>query len=210
MKWFVWTALDGALWYSRVFYNDPIRRRKPEYVDLKLPPIPSGKTSVKEGDVTVTLGGATHDGVSIYDDTDQERLENLVAKNIAAPDASIPFDATTTYHIIEHTDLPGDHACGRACEFRDAWEWGGGLVATNMEKARVIHMNRIKRARDVELVKLDTPYMKALEANDLLEQQRIAGLKQTLRDIPQSFDLTVYTTPETLKGAWPTTLPDRE
>ena len=49
--------------------------------------------------------------------------------------------------------------------------------------------------------------MRAVEAEDTLEQARVAARKQTLRDIPQTFDLAKYRTPATLKAAWPTDLP---
>jgi len=93
-----------------------------------------------------------------------------------------------------------------ADSFRDAWEWQNG-VSVNMSKARIIHMNRIRQARDAELTKLDTSFMRAVEVGDATEQARISQLKQTLRDIPQTFDLASLTTPETLKAAWPPEVP---
>ena len=42
--------------------------------------------------------------------------------------------------------------------------------------------------------------MKVLEDGDTVEQQRIADLKQTLRDVPETFNLTVATTPVELKA----------
>ena len=72
-----------------------------------------------------------------------------------------------------------------------------------MPKARVVHMDHIREARNVELEKLDVPYMRAVEAADTDEQTNISNQKQTLRDIPQTFDLEGYTTPATLKDAWP-------
>ena len=82
-----------------------------------------------------------------------------------------------------------------------------GTVSCNMVKARVVHMNQIRRVRNLELAKHDWPYVKALEKQDTVEMTRIAGLKQVLRDIPQTFDLLPFTTPQTLKAAWPSGLP---
>ena len=39
------------------------------------------------------------------------------------------------------------------------------------------------------------------------EQQRIAALKQIHRNLPQTFYLEQYPTPEDLKAAWPVQLP---
>lgn len=94
--------------------------------------------------------------------------------------------------------------------FRDAVVWDDASpnkCSCSMPKARGIHMNNIRKSRDAELAALDTPWIKALEAGNVLEQQRIAMEKQRLRDIPQTFDLATFITTETLKAAWPANLP---
>ena len=130
---------------------------------------------------------------------DADILESVIVKDVPPNVAA---------RIIEDTDLPSHISTDRY--FRDACEDTGAIIEVNMPKARGIHMSRIREVRNAELAKLDVPYTKALEAGDSLEQARIANEKQKLRDIPQTFDLTVDTTPETLKAAWPTELPARE
>ena len=76
-----------------------------------------------------------------------------------------------------------------------------------MPKARTIHMDRIRVVRNAELVKLDVAFIQAIETGDAAQQELIAGLKQALRDIPQTFDLSTFRTPNTLKKAWPQGLP---
>jgi hypothetical protein len=84
-------------------------------------------------------------------------------------------------------------------------------VSVNMTKARAIHLTEIRRVRNEELTKLDVPWMKAAEAGDASAQATIATEKQTLRDIPATFDITTgVTTPELLKARWPAELPARE
>jgi hypothetical protein len=109
------------------------------------------------------------------------------------------------YWIVDETDLPGgaisvenDHNY-----FFDAWEWKDEKVQPNMPKARVIHMDRIRSKRDAALAALDVPFMRAVEAGDTDEQERIAAEKQVLRDIPQTLDLDGCATPEALGAAWP-------
>ena len=75
----------------------------------------------------------------------------------------------------------------------------------NMDKARGIHMDRIREVRNAELAKKDIEYMKALEADDG-RAATVAAEKKALRDIPQTFDLTTDT-PEELKEKWPEGLP---
>ena len=84
-------------------------------------------------------------------------------------------------------------------------------INVNMTKARVIHLTEIRRVRNEELVKEDVTFMRAVEAGDTSAQATIATKKQTLRDIPATFDITTgVTTPELLKAKWPTELPARE
>ena len=82
-------------------------------------------------------------------------------------------------------------------------------VVINLAKARGIHMDRIRVARNKKLVELDITFMKAVEAGDASAQSTIATEKQTLRDIPQTLDLTTDTSDE-LKAKWPAELPARE
>ena len=84
-------------------------------------------------------------------------------------------------------------------------------INVNMTKARAIHLEKIRLVRNAELVKEDVTFMRAVEAGDTDTQATIATKKQTLRDIPASFDITTgVTTPELLKAKWPAELPARE
>jgi hypothetical protein len=84
-------------------------------------------------------------------------------------------------------------------------------VNVNMTKARAIHLTEIRRVRNEELVKEDINMLKAIEAGDASTQSTVAAKKQTLRDIPATFDITTgVTTPELLKARWPSELPARE
>ena len=84
-------------------------------------------------------------------------------------------------------------------------------INVNMTKARAIHLTEIRRVRNAELVKEDVTFMRAVEAGDTDTQATIATKKQTLRDIPATFDITTgVDTPEKLKAKWPDELPARE
>jgi len=116
----------------------------------------------------------------------------------------VPPDATN----VETTDannIPSDRS------FRDAWERDTSpapeSVKVNMPKARSIHMDRIRTARDAKLKDLDLAYMQADELGDAASKKAIVAEKQALRDLPQTFDLNAATTPEDLKALWPSILP---
>ena len=84
-------------------------------------------------------------------------------------------------------------------------------VNVNITKARAIHLEEIRRERYEELVKEDVTFMRAIEAEDTDAQATIKTKKQTLRDIPATFDITTDAdTPEKLMAKWPAELPERE
>lgn len=84
-------------------------------------------------------------------------------------------------------------------------------IGVNMTKARAIHLTEIRRVRNAELAAKDTTFMRAVEAGDTSTQTTIATEKQTLRDIPATFDITTgVDTPEKLMAKWPAELPARE
>ena len=83
-------------------------------------------------------------------------------------------------------------------------------INVDMSKARAIHLVEIRRVRNEELVKLDVPWMQAVEAGNTSSQATIATQKQTLRDLPATFSLDSYADPVALKTAWPSELPIRE
>jgi hypothetical protein len=73
----------------------------------------------------------------------------------------------------------------------------------NIEKAKVIHLDKFRDARAPKLQKLDVDYMKAIEVEDSVKASAIAVQKQELRDV------TKIPLPDTLpeiKETWPSIL----
>jgi len=181
----------------------------PTYLDQARPTTRPGKAERRDGDIlfideTQTLHSLAAGHLQVTEDdlyfADGERVFVETTADMLTRIAEKHLSPNTQRWVIESSDLPYRD------QFRDAWEWANG-VRVNMPRARIIHMDRIRNVRDAELEQLDVPFMQALEAGDVAEQQRIAGLKQVLRDIPQTFDLSRYRTPATLKSAWPPELP---
>ena len=95
----------------------------------------------------------------------------------------------------------------RARHFRNVWHIVDGAIEVDMPNARGEHMNTIRKARNKKLDGLDIDFMRAIEAEDTDAQATIKTNKQTLRDIPQTFDLTTDNdTPEELLEKWPSEL----
>ena len=87
--------------------------------------------------------------------------------------------------------------------FRNAWEADSGSIKVNMDKARGIHMDRIRQARDQRLEALDKETVQALGKKDDAKLAEIEAQKQVLRDIPQTLDLSKAASPDELKIIWP-------
>ena len=141
------------------------------------------------------------------DRTDEQLIEIVIAK--LKNQYGLPNDHE--FNLIDNDELNERVNECQGSTFRygswnsvGAWEMDtDGRPKVDMPKARVVHMDHIREARNVELEKLDVPYMRAVEAADTDEQTNISNQKQTLRDIPETFDLEGCTTPESLKDAWP-------
>lgn len=96
-------------------------------------------------------------------------------------------------------DIPSDRT------FRNAWtdEHDTPTVDIDLDKAKEIHLNRIREERNKELEKTDKEFVVALSKG--LDTTEITEKKQELRDIPQEFEATVSKceTVEELKSCWP-------
>lgn len=112
----------------------------------------------------------------------------------------VPGDAIKV-QIVTINEIPPDRI------FRGAWRKKPGKLEVNMPAARIIHMDRIRKERDKELIEQDKAYAIADDANDGPGKAAVQQKRRDLRDIPSTFDLSGFTTPEDLNNAWPVGLP---
>ena len=185
---------------------DLTRKLNPHWVRIKL--TDAGWVGIDGSGNAIALRAAddnlTFDGESVFAQTPQEYLQSVIARH-KEPTSGDPLNNKSVegkdYYIVEDSDCPSH-------DFFDAWEWIGTGVSVNMEKARSIHMDRIRQARDSELTALDVPFIRAVEIGDKVAQDQISTAKQILRDIPQTFDIkTDIKTSDELSKAWPENLP---
>jgi hypothetical protein len=101
----------------------------------------------------------------------------------------------TDYHILDGSKLPQDR------RFRDAWVLDQGVVKEDLDKAKVIHMDRIRIYRDKKLAELDAEQSKRISMDQ--DWSDIKTEKQRLRDIPQTLDLSAVTDVEALASTIP-------
>ena len=115
---------------------------------------------------------------------------------------SVPDDATKV-RVIDKTAIPEKRT------FRNAWVDDTDKAVTDRSKASDIHMDRIRESRNAELAKEDINFQRAIEADDASAKAAVATKKQTLRDLPATFDLSGASTDDELDALWPSELPER-
>ena len=102
----------------------------------------------------------------------------------------------TSYNAADYT-IPAERT------FREGWEANAdtGIISVNMDAAKDIWRDKIRLAREPELAKLDTAFMKAQETG--ADTTAIVAQKQALRDAPAHADIDAATTPDELKAVQP-------
>ena len=155
-------------------------------------------------------------------ETEEACLERTWARLVAVGGYGIAIDHAHSY--VEEADIKSKietlgnlafryrgkpNANGLRDGKEGAWEMDSdGTPKVNMDKARVVQMDRIRVMRDKELAAKDITFMRAVEDGNADAQATIKTEKQSLRDIPQTFDITTgVDTPEKLKAKWPDGLP---
>ena len=78
------------------------------------------------------------------------------------------------------------------------------MINVNMTKARDIHRDKVRQARDPLLKLKDVEFQRAQETN--ADTTAIVAAKQALRDAPAAAAIDAATNADELKAAWDTTL----
>tara|TARA_B100002019_G_C21170813_1_gene548340 strand:+ start:523 stop:990 length:468 start_codon:yes stop_codon:yes gene_type:complete len=121
----------------------------------------------------------------------------LTIEQIQAKD--VPSGKTS--YIVDKSVVPTDRS------FRDAWVYTTGEISgvdINMTKAREIHKNNIRWAREPKLAELDIQFQRALETS--ADTTTIVASKQALRDAPAAAGITTAANATELKAQWDTSL----
>ena len=74
------------------------------------------------------------------------------------------------------------------------------MINVNMTKARDIHRDKVRQARNPRLAAKDVEFQRALETG--ANTAAIVAAKQALRDAPASAAIEAATTPDELKASW--------
>lgn len=117
------------------------------------------------------------------------------APDYVEPTPSIYIKIGATEYDAADYSVPAERT------FRDAWEASGDAISVNMDAAKDLWRDKVRRARKPLLEALDADFMRALETGASTTQ--IATDKQALRDAPAHADIASATTPDELKAAQP-------
>lgn len=163
---------------------------------------------------TMTDGSVRFGRISLEDGTLTSGIQRRIAGGLseAAAIAEVAEKdkppGTLSWRLGDSTELPAGQADGTYDKtFIGAMEDTGAIVTVNLTKARPIHMDRIRGVRGERLASLDDDWMRAFGRKDTILAGAIEAERETLRNIPQTFDLTAATTPDALKALWPAELP---
>lgn len=110
----------------------------------------------------------------------------------------LPSDAIKP-RIVDEAEIPKDRS------FRDAWTHD---LTIDMSKAVDIFLKELRRRRNGKLEATDKLMMRAQETGNTAEVARLGAVRQALRDLPASIDVTAAATPEALKALFPKALLD--
>ena len=74
------------------------------------------------------------------------------------------------------------------------------IISTDMAKAKELHKNNIRNAREIKLKELDVEFSKALETG--ASTTDIVAKKNALRDAPADSGIDAATDVDSLKAQW--------
>jgi hypothetical protein len=119
--------------------------------------------------------------------TDAEYEAHIVEKSVPSDRSNVQF--------INDDDIPQDK------EFRNAWIQNGNKIDFDLEKARIIQLQRIREAREPKLRELDIDYMRLNESKQ--DTSEVVLKKQLLRDITEPLKNMQLNSIEDVKSAFP-------
>ena len=103
-----------------------------------------------------------------------------------------------SYHIVEDSEIP------KNTFFSRAWKIVDGKIEMDIVKARNVHRENIRLARQEKLAELDIEFQRALEAS--ADTSTIVSKKQALREAPADSAIDAATDEAGLKAQWNTSI----
>jgi hypothetical protein len=121
-----------------------------------------------------------------YRDPTKEVIEKEIAQ--VAPDVA-------SWRQIENAEIQE-----RDREFRNAWRDTGTIIEPDLNVAKVLKANMIRKKRKVALAELDAQWMKAVGQKDKVAEASIETQRQKWRDAPADPRIEAAKTVDDLKA----------
>ena len=80
------------------------------------------------------------------------------------------------------------------------------MITVNMDKAKQVHLSRMRAARDVVFKQVDADRAIAVDNSDQGALASVKARAAELRDVTKHPDLLAAKTPDDLKAVWPVCL----
>ena len=103
-----------------------------------------------------------------------------------------------SYHIIEDSEIP------KNTFFERAWKIVDGKIEMDITKAKEVHRQNIRNARQIKLAELDIEFQRALETS--ADTSAIVAKKKALRDAPADSAIDSATDEAGLIAQWNTSI----
>ena len=130
--------------------------------------------------------------------TNSDRTVSIISPAGDVNDAIKDVPDGLSYEIVEDSAIPTDRT------FRNAWKQNSKTIETDITKAREVHKQNIRNARQEKLAELDIEFQKALETSSSTTD--IVSKKQALRDAPADSAIDSALNEAELKAQWNTSI----
>ncbi len=138
----------------------------------------------------------TTNGVSVLNPIGDIDIEHEVSKWRSAQ--PLGHDDYINHYVYEgNPDFFDDYT------FRGAWKANDNILEVDMQKARIIHLARIRAARQEKFIEMGFPYKLDSNLEIAIIPLSTRNKLNLLRNIPAVIDLLKATTPLELKAVWP-------
>lgn len=128
---------------------------------------------------------------TLHDDVLESEIPEIVRKfREVHPEGAYP-----KFSIVESVEAPQSRL------FRDAWRKQGQKIIVDENKAKLIHLDRIRQVRNRKLELLDKEQLRYI--TDSWKPKEIEEQKQILRDLPATFDMSNF---DVNNPEWPESL----
>lgn len=130
--------------------------------------------------------------------------EGGMSENDAIQAAALQNAPSIEFYVVDSAMLPGGQVTGEYDSyFWNAFRFDGTQVIIDMNVARTIHMNNLRRIRATKFNALGFPNRLDPDVEKAIVSIDTQNLLQNLRNIPQIFDLSSAPTPDELKKLIP-------